>query len=117
MLKYQKFYEKAIRSNVNDPVAMQRAVMATFNHSISTDEHTTHMMCPGGDKSWCKFNRAIAKGEPPPKHNPTIPRNLARIVKKVFLDLSSDDLMEHSVLGATQNQNESVNSLIWRRCV
>ena len=51
MLKYQKYYGKAIRFNVNDPVAMQRAVMATFYHSISTDEHPIHMMCPGGDKS------------------------------------------------------------------
>ena len=99
---------------MNDPVAMQRAVMAIF---YSTDEHPLHMMCPGGDKSWCKFNRAVAKGESPPKHNPTIPRNLAHIVKKVFLDLLSDTLMERCVLGATQNQNESFNSLIWRRCV
>ena len=81
MLKYQKYYGEAILSNVNDPVAMQRAVMATFYHSISTDEHSIHMMCPGGDKSWCKFNRAVAKGEPPPKHNPTIPKNIAHIVK------------------------------------
>ena len=102
---------------MNDQVAMQRAVMAMFYHSISTDELPTHMMCPGGDKSWCKFNRAIAKGEPPPKHNPTILRNLARIVRKVILDLSSDALMERCVLGATQNQNESFNSLIWRRYV
>lgn len=91
--------------------------MATFYHSISTNEHPVHMMCPGGDKSWCKYNHAIAKGEPPPKHKPTIPRNLAHIVKKVFLDFSSDTLMERCALGATQNQNESFNSLIWRRCV
>ena len=35
MLKYQKYYGKAIRSNVNDFVSMQSAVMATFYHSIS----------------------------------------------------------------------------------
>lgn len=46
-----------------------------------------------------------------------IPASIAHIVKKVFLDLSSDALMERCILGATQNQNESFNSLIWNRCV
>lgn len=116
MLKYQKYYGKSIRSNVNDPVAMQRAVMATFYHSISTNNNPLHMMCPTGDWSWCKYNRAIAKGEQPPDHNPTIPENIAHIVKRVFIDLSSDALMERCALGATQNQNECFNSLIWNRC-
>lgn len=117
MLKYQKYYGKAIRSYVGDPEGMKRAVMAIFYHSISTDDHPLHMMCPGGEKSWCKYQRAQAKGEPPPKHTPTIPISLAPLVKKVFLDLSSDALVERCILGATQNQNESFNSLVWNRCV
>ena len=117
MLKFQKYYGKAIRSHVNDAAGMQGAVMAIFYRSISTDDHPLHMMCPGGNKSWCKFQRAKAKREPPPRHNPTIPGQIAPFVKKIFLDLSSDAPMERCVLGATQNQNECFNSLIWNRCV
>ena len=54
--------------------------MAIFYHSISTNDNPLHMMCPDGDKSWCKFQRAKAKGEPPPQHNPTIPAEIAQFV-------------------------------------
>ena len=91
--------------------------MAIFYHSVSTDDNPLHTMCPGGEKSWWKFQRAKAKGEPPPQHNTTIPAHIAPFVKKIFLDLSSDALMERCVLGATQNQNECFISLIWNRCM
>ena len=116
MKKFQRFYGKAIRSNVGDAIAMQNAVMAIFYHSLSTDDHPVHHLCPVGETSWCKFKRAEAKGEPPPPHKPTIHPQIACIVKKVFLDLSQPSLMERCVLGATQNQNESFNSVIWNRC-
>lgn len=32
------------------------------------------------------------------------------------MDLSDDALLEKCLLGATQNRNESFNSLIWARC-
>ena len=116
MKKLQKYYGKAIRSNVGDPGAMKRAVMAIYYHSISNDKNPQHLFCPPGDRSWCKFQRALAKGESPPHHNQTICDEIAPIVKKVFDDLSCDSLMERCVLGATQNQNESFNSMIWNRC-
>ena len=116
MKKFQRFYGKAIRSNVNNAEAMKRAVMAIFYHSYSTDDRPLHFMCPADDKSWCKYQRAIVKGEPPPPAKPTIHPDIGPYVKRVFLDLSEDSLMERCVLGATQNQNESFNSIIWNRC-
>ena len=116
MKKFQRFYGKAIRSNVNNAEAMKRAVMAIFYHSYSTDDRPLHFMCPASDKSWCKYQRAIVKGEPPPPAKPTIHPDIGPYVKRVFLDLSEDSLMERCVLGATQNQNESFNSIIWNRC-
>ena len=44
MLQLQKYYGKAIRSNVGDPVKMKRSVMASFYHSMSTDDNPLHMM-------------------------------------------------------------------------
>lgn len=116
MLKLQRWYGKAIRSNTGDAVAMSRAVMAIFYHSSSTSAYPIHHMCPSGPTSWCKHNRAVAKGEPPPPHHQTIPHVISHLVKRVFLNLSKESLMERCVLGATQNQNESFNSVIWNRC-
>jgi hypothetical protein len=116
MKKFQKYYGKAIRSNTGDATAMSNAVMAIFYHSISRDSHPLHFRCPPGETSWCKYKRAQAKNETPPSRKPTIHDEIAPIVKKVFLDLSAPALMKRCVLGATQNQNECFNSLIWNRC-
>ena len=116
MLQLQKYYGTAIRSNVGDIKAMKDAVMAIFLHSSSTDEEPQHQLCPSGSTSWCKHKRAEANGEPPPQHHTTIPPVIAPYIKEVFQTLSTDALMERCVLGATQNQNESFNSLIWTQC-
>lgn len=49
---------------------MQRNVMATYRHLISTDENPKHQNCPAGGDSWCKFRVAESRGilytHPPP---------------------------------------------------
>ena len=50
----QKYYGKAIRSNVGDVTSMQRACWAVFHHSASTDSDPDHQFCPNGEESWCK---------------------------------------------------------------
>ena len=73
--------------------------------------------CPSGQRSWCKFNRALANSEPSPPHSPTIHPYIVPPLKKDFEQLSHTTLMECCVLGATQNQNESLNSTIWQCCL
>ena len=68
MKRLQRFYGKAIRSNMGNAIEMQRAVMATYYHCVSTDAHPLHFLCPPGKTSWCKFKRAEAKQESPPSH-------------------------------------------------
>ena len=116
MLQLQKDYGKAISSNVGDPVKMKRTVMASFYHSMSTDDNPLHMMCPSGVTSWCRHKWAEVKTEPSPSHHPIIHPDSPLFVKPVYLELSKDSLMVCCVLGATKNQNESFNSLIWNRC-
>ena len=116
MKKFQKYYGKAIRSNVSSIQEMKDAVMATFFHSCSTDTNPRHHLCPSGTTSWCKHRRAEATGEPPPQHRTTIVAEIAPFVRKVYEDLSADSLLQRCLLGASQNQNESFNSLIWNRC-
>ena len=66
--KLTKCYGEAIRSNIGDAAAMKDAVWAISNHSQSTDSMPQHQFCLSGQRSWCKYNRAVAMSEPPPPH-------------------------------------------------
>ena len=94
---------------------MKKAVWTIFI-TLSTDENPQKHFCLDGEFSLCKYQRTVWKNEKPPSHTPTIPTEIAPFVKTVFEKLSDDSLMQRCVLGATQNQNESFNSLIWSRC-
>ena len=83
--------------------------------SPQTAVHSTS--CPSGQRSWCKFNRALANSEPSSSHSSTIHPDIVPPLKKVFEQLSHPTLMERCVLGATQNRNGSFNSTIWQRCL
>ena len=99
-----------------DVDGMFRAIWAVFHHSISDDEQHDHQFCPTGSDSWCKYNRALADNVEPPKHTPKLPKDLGPFIKPVFTALSKRELLEKCVLGATQNQNESFNNIVWSRC-
>ena len=45
-----------------------------------------------------------------------IPLRLAKYFKPLFDKLCSQKLLAKCVLGATQNQNESFNNIVWERC-
>ena len=49
-------------------------------------------------------------------HTPKLPKDLGPFIKPVLTELSKRELLERCVLGATKNQNESFNSVIWSRC-
>ena len=113
----QIFYGGAIRNKTHNVDAMYKAIWAVFFHNSATDEIHDHSYCPSGEESWCKYSRAVAKNLPPPTHKPLrIPVDLAPYVKPVFEDLSKLQLLERCIDGATQNQNESFNNIIWSRC-
>ena len=58
-------------------------------------------------------NRALSNDEEPPKHTSKLPMDLSPFIKPVFTELSKRELLEKCVLGSTQNQNESLNNIIW----
>ena len=110
-------FGRAIRNFPGDVDGMHRAIWAVFHHSISNDDQHNHQFSPpSGSGSWCKNNRALADNEEPPKRTPKLPKDLAPFIKPVFTELSKREMLEECVLGATQNQNESFNIIIWSRC-
>ena len=110
------FYGGAIRNFSGDLDGLYRAIWTVFHHSLSSDEKHDHQFCPSGSNSWCKFNRALGNNEEPPKHTPKLPMFLSPFIKPIFTELSKLELLEKCVLGATQNQNESFNNIIWSWC-
>ena len=113
--KLQVYFGKAIRQNTHNITAMQNAVMAIWHHSRSTDENPDHDLCPEGEDSWCGFQRDIAKGTADYAHKEPMKEAVATAILPTFEALSEESLLSKCKHGGTQNQNESVNGLIWQR--
>ncbi len=112
----QSLYRKAIVDHPGDLAGMTTACWAVFHHYASTDQDPQHDFCPDDADSWCKYQQALGTGEDPPPIHTLIPVDYQEAVRKVFVDLCGEPLLSRCLLGATQNRNESFNSLIWARC-
>ena len=106
-----RYYGKAIRSSSS--VSGQCRMLPG---RLFTTPSPQHQYCPSGQRSWCKFNWALANSEPSPPHSPTIHPDIVPPLKKVFERLFYPTLLESCILGATQNLNESFNSTNWQHC-
>ncbi|GFY17493.1 uncharacterized protein TNCV_3518481 [Trichonephila clavipes] len=122
MKKLTQYYQKAILENKGDIQGMKKSIYATLYHSISTDKNPMHMKCPPGKNSWCFYRRVLAKGEKPAPHKLNIgtsinPDYLTKIVP-IYQRLASDGLLKGCARDRclTQNNNESLHSVIWSKC-
>lgn len=120
MRTMQSYYREAIRKNVPNIQLMKCAIMASPYHCMSTDKKPQHQYCPGGEKSWCFYNKALALGKKPAPHASSISTPLRPDVVKhilpVYKRLSTDELLKRCVNLGTQNPNESIHSAIWSKC-
>lgn len=74
------------------------------------------MFCPKKSLSWCKYQADIINGTKTYKRKPGIHRKLFQKIKPVFMDLCSESLLKKCLHGKTQNANESLNGVIWKKC-
>ena len=107
------YYGRAIKDNVGNLEGMQRAVWASFFHTISTDEDPHHSHCPDGPNSWCKYKRAEYHDVPPPPRKNPLPRGVGLFLPPVYKRLGSVELLKKCLLGKTQNANECFHSTLW----
>ena len=127
----QTYYGKAIRNHPNDLQSMAKAIWASLCHLGSTDDKPMHMFCPEGKGSWCRWQRLASvesedgdsdsntSVEPlePYVHRNSIPPAIMDVIKPIYVDvLTNIDLLQRCLRGATQNQNEILNGLIWSLC-
>ena len=112
--RLQNYYGITIRQNKNDLKNMQAAVRGTLFHVASSKENNWHYPhCPEGKDSWCKFHQDRGNGTSIYKPGPALPLDIVMKLSPIFAELSDEHLLEKCLYRKTQNQNESVNSMIW----
>ena len=107
----QNYYGDAIRLQ-----GMVRAVQASLLHTNSSDDHPRHQLCPTGERSWCGWQRAQAKGESYQHKKKPVPSAIVQLLKPVYARLGSPELLKKCLDGYHQNANESLHSLVWKFC-
>ena len=114
--RLQNYFGIALRQNTNNLKAMKSSVCASLFHVASSKENNLHYPhCPTGPTSWCKHNRDIANNTATYKPGPGLPTDIVMMLRPMYNELSSDDMLSKCLHGKTQNQNESFNSTIWER--
>lgn len=113
--KIQSYYGNAIRENKGDLEKMRRAVWAVYFHKRSQDDAPTHNFC---DIKWCPYLKAEATNTVSTFEHKghSLPVAVMDVVKPIFKDLASTDLLRRCLDGYTQNANESLNAIIWKYC-
>jgi hypothetical protein len=95
---------------------MRKNILAVLHHSCVADSSDArHILCPKTKDSWCKYQRYKFQNKDY-KEKPGLPNAIKTFIKPVFNDLISEDLLSKCLHGSTQNNNESLNALIWKRC-
>ena len=113
--KLQNYYGIAIRSNVGNLAGMKKAIHASLMHCASTEQRPLHDHCPTGSASWCRYQQDMANQTKLYKHGPGLPLEVIAKLEPEYVRLSNDILQEKCLHGKTQNQNESLNGMIWQR--
>ncbi len=121
--RIQKYYGNAIRKSVNPNATtkeeidsavttMRTAIKAVLHHSVATpNPQERHKFCPDGPESWCRYKRT---GEDKTqKYHFDAP--FLDFLTPTFDNLSTDNLLKRCLPGYTQNNNESLNGMVWVR--
>ena len=111
----QNYYGDVIWRNKADIDGMMRGVQATLLNSNSRNkQHIT--TCPEGRDSWCKWQAAKERGEQYHHRKNPIPEPIVQLLKSIYTQLGSRNLLEKCLDGYTQNDNESLHSVVWKYC-
>ena len=113
----QDYYGMAIRQNKGQLYAMKKSVCAILYHcSANEDNEDPHKYCPRSAESWCKYQADKITGKKEYKTKINISKAIHELMKPIFKDLSSDELLKKCTHGETQNANEALKKLVWQDC-
>ena len=96
---------------------MTNDVKAGLYHLASSEENLQHQLCPKGSNSWCGWQRDVAnKTNTHKAKQGLLPLAIVEIVVPIYEALSQESLLSRCLDSYTQNPNESLKNLIWKRC-
>ena len=75
-----------------------------------------HIYCPKHSGTWCKYWQEKLYGNGSYDDNSRLPSVFREELRPLFDRLSNPELLGHCYKGLTQNQNESINSVLWSLC-
>ena len=103
--KIQNYYGRAIKDHCNDIELMKKRIYAILFHMSSSDLFPKHHHCPPGEKSWCFWQRAIAKGSTPGSHSEheTISPDVGQKPVPFFRRLTEENLLKRCTRNRTQH--------------
>ena len=88
-----------------------------YHYSDANNLQVRHQFCPKTSDSWCQFQSDKCNGTSLYKEKPGIPSVVRDKIRLIFLDLSDDNILSKWLHGKTQNNNELINNVIWKRCL
>ena len=116
----QTYYGCAIRNNKSKKEEIVQAIWAIYYHMVAGPLDETldeqHRYCPNTSDTWCKYHKDVLDGTNYYQKGKCLPHVFRDELKSIFEKLSSNDLLDGCQRGLTQNQNESINSIVWSRC-
>ena len=113
----QNYYGMAIRQNTQHLYGMKKAIGAVLHHcSDIPDESLRHRFRPVTEDSWCKWQSDKINGKSQYKKKVNLPLAIKEVLLPIFKDLSDDELLSKCLHGLTQNANEAINHIIWKKC-
>ena len=75
-----------------------------------------HQYCPVTSNSWCKYQVDQINDASFYNQQNCLPTVFCSALHYIFKGLSTDSLLQGCQRGLTQNQNESLNNMVWDRC-
>ena len=112
----QNYYGMAIRQNTDNIYVMKKCIWAVLYHNSDiTDLVERHKFCPRSDTSWCIWQADQVTSQNRYKVKLSLPVAICNLIKPIFIDLSADSLLTKCLHGGTQNNNESINNVIWKK--
>ena len=112
----QNYYGLAIRQNKHNLQGMTNDVKAGLYHLASSEENPQHHLCPKGSSSWCGWQRDVVNKTSLFHSKKGLPPAIVEIIEPIYEALSEESLLIRCLDSYTQNPNESLNNLIWKRC-
>ena len=117
--RFQNYFGMAIRSNTGDQDGMLRSIWAVFKHLIRNDDETLesqHFCCSNFSGSWCKFWQSKFIENVSYNDSNRLPNIFLKELEPIFTRLTDKSLLSRCLMGLTQNQNESINAILWKHC-